>query len=228
MYIWSIVVDDTPVRMVQVQEHARWHLKHLQLRCVLAEYVEVDKWRRCRWTLEVGGCAAFCQDDKPAIVRRDWQAKPWQQPRELCIFVHAEELLGSVFCSRDVSFCIPLPLLFAKLDVQQNCAAACPPAACPPAACQLTTSLGMSLECLPDPAPRLDELTMEDTPPAHKPKSADKDVRKVHEDFQARRPPTPPPRRVPQFDEEEDEEACLATDGEHTGRHNNILACTLL
>lgn len=123
MYVWTLLVDDTPVRMVQLCEYPRWHLKHLQLRCVLAEYVEVDKWRRCHWTLEMGGCPVFSQDDKPAIVRREWRVKPWHHPDELRIYVHEEELLGATFCSRDVSFCIPMLLLFGKLDSQVSMAA---------------------------------------------------------------------------------------------------------
>lgn len=99
-----------------VHECPWWELQLLQLRFLLCEFIDCSKWQRCKWRLEMGCREVFTHADCPSVMR------PWMKrgitdtPDEFTIYLHDENAVGDLFCSSQVSFCIPMALLFSRLQ----------------------------------------------------------------------------------------------------------------
>lgn len=118
-YAWALLLPDgdamAPVAIKQVHEFYRPEIWQLQLRFLFCEYVDIAKWQSGKWTLCMAGREVFSQADRFGIIRPWMGKRPWELALQPCIYVHDEQTLGDQCCSCELSVCIPLDLLRAKL-----------------------------------------------------------------------------------------------------------------
>lgn len=115
-YQWLLFLDDVQLHVKIIHECPWWELQMLQLRFLLFEYIDCSKWQRCSWRLEMGDREVLSHANRPSIMRPWMKKDVTATPKKFTIFLHNEKVMGEQFCSSELSFCIPMPLLFAQLQ----------------------------------------------------------------------------------------------------------------
>jgi hypothetical protein len=115
-YQWLLFLDDVQLSAKIIHECPWWELQLLQLRFLLCEYIDCSKWQRCSWRLEMGGREVLTHTNCPSVIRPWMRQDVTDTPEKFTIYLHNENAVGDQFCSSELSFCIPMALLFAQLQ----------------------------------------------------------------------------------------------------------------
>lgn len=115
-YQWLLFLDDVQLSAKIIHECPWWELQLLQLRFLLCEFIDCSKWQRCAWRLEMGDREVLSHTNCPSIIRPWMRQDVTDTPEKFTIYLHNENAVGDQFCSSELSFCIPMALLFAQLQ----------------------------------------------------------------------------------------------------------------